>query len=294
MAAFADFATEFQRRRAHLEQLPGKVYHEWAESLNRAAKLFSRNTEELCAHLGQFVGQPTVATELPEEFDEEAARLLLNYLAALAGLRDAQRVVHRRLWPDPVEEAGSCEKCGRSDPKRTKWETTVWDPKRLELLGDARIVFLTKLRDYSLHYATPVMTVATQFRSLGGSGGPMQMANSVGIARDKLLEWSGWNATSRAFITEHDGDIIDLLPLVAFFSQRVREFITWFGAQIDGAVGQEAREYVEKHNDLRAWYKVHEASAQYRAVRNSEHHRRRVNARLERAAYTPVSWRVEQ
>lgn len=281
-----DFASEFPNRRAYLEQLPGKIYHELGEALNRAAKLFGRNTEELCKHLAQFVGQGILVNELPEAYDSEAARLLLNYLAALAGLRDAQRVAHRTLWPDAGGEVSSCKECGRSGSKRTKWEMTVWDPKREELLGDVRIVFLTKLRDYSLHYATPVMTVATSFesKSVSGAGGPMEMTNTVGIARDELLKWSGWTAKSRAFIDGHETDTIDLLPLVLFFSQRVSAFVQWFGEQIDGEVGRETFEYVDKYNDFCNWYRVHEASSQYAAVRTSEYLRRRVKARLERAA----------
>lgn len=95
-------------RQAHLDQLPGKRYYEWGESLNRAAKLFSRNTQELLKHLAAFISQPTFVNELPEGYEAEAARLLLNYLAALAGLRDAQRVIHRKLWPDPGGEGVCC------------------------------------------------------------------------------------------------------------------------------------------------------------------------------------------
>jgi hypothetical protein len=288
-----DFATELPRRQAHLDQLPGKTYHEWGESLNRAAKLFSKNSEEFRDHLMQFVGKPIFVTDLSEGYDSEAARLLINYLAALAGLRDAQRVVHHRLWPDPQEdEKRACETCGRRDPKRTTWEATVWDSKREELLGDGRIVFLSKLRDYSLHYNIPLMTVASSFTSIGGPGGPMVGKNAVGISRDDLLKWDGWNKKSRAFINEHDGDTIELMPLVAFFSQRVREFIKWFAEQIDAEVGQETREFVDKHNDLKRWYDVHEASAQYRALRNNHHLRKRVEARLERARNKTVGWRI--
>jgi hypothetical protein len=288
-----DFATELPRRQAHLDQLPGKTYYEWSESLNRAAKLFSKNSEELRDHLMQFVGNPIFVTELSEGYDSEAARLLINYLAALAGLRDAQRVVHHRLWPDPDEEENrACETCGRRDPKRTKWEATVWDPKREELLGDGRIAFLTKLRDYSLHYNIPLMTVASSFTSISGSGGPMVGKNAVGISRDDLLKWDGWNKKSRAFINEHDGNTIELMPLVAFFSQRVREFIQWFFEQIDGEVGQETREYVDKHNDFQYWCRVHEASAQYRVLRNNYHLRKRVEARLERANNKTGGWRI--
>jgi hypothetical protein len=86
------------------------------------------------------------------------------------------------------------------------------------------------------------MTVATHFESIAGTGGPMEMRNAVGIARDELLKWDGWNAKARAYITGHEGDTIDLLPLVDFFTQRVSDFIQWFGEQIDIKVGRETRE----------------------------------------------------
>ena len=288
----SDFATELPRRQEHLDGLPGRVFHEWCESLNRAARLFSRNSEELRDHLTQFVGKPIFVTELPEGFDSEAARLLVNYLAALAGLRDAQRVVHRRLWPEREEEDRACEMCGRSDPKRTKWEVEIWDPKREELLGDQRIAFLTKLRDYSLHYAIPLVTVASSWKVLDGPSGSTEAKNAVGIGRDELLKWDGWNKKARDFIKHHDSDTIEVMPLVAFFSGKVRQFISWFFGQIDNEVGQEIREFVDKHNDLQYWCRVHEASKQYDVLRNNHHLRKRVQARLDRANNKTGGWRV--
>lgn len=287
-----DYETEVPRRLEHLDQLPGKTYYEWCESLERAARLFSKNSNELSDHLLKFIVSPILVTDLPEGYDAEAGRLLINYLAALAGLRDAQRVVHHRLWPEPQEEEPSaCETCGRRDPRRTKWESTVWDPKREELLGDGRIVFLAKLRDYSLHYTIPLMNVATSFESIAGKDA-MAKKNAVGISRTDLLNWDGWNKRSRAFIEDHDGDIIELMPLVAFFSQRVREFIHWFFQRIDAEVGREMRDYLDKHNDFQHWYRVDEASREYRVLRNNFHLRKRVRARLDRAANKTGGWRV--
>jgi hypothetical protein len=60
-----EFETEFPTRRTHLDALPGKLYFDWAESLNRAAKLFGANTAELRLHLVQFAGQPTCVDKLP-------------------------------------------------------------------------------------------------------------------------------------------------------------------------------------------------------------------------------------
>ncbi|MGH3525313.1 MAG: hypothetical protein ACRDU4_21430, partial [Mycobacterium sp.] len=111
-------------------------------------------------------------SELPDDFADEAARLLHNYLAALSSLRDVMRGIHRKVWP---------ERFAPDDPaeKRTKREVEVWTPKVEELFGDPRVVFLVNLRNYSLHHAIPVVSMATNFQSLVGSGGPMAMNNTT-------------------------------------------------------------------------------------------------------------------
>lgn len=288
-----DFSTEFPKRREHVDALPGKSYYEMCEALNRAAELFNTNQVELANHLESFLGRPVFVMELPDRFAVEASRLLFNYLASLAGLRDAQRVAHRTLWPVGDAEELRCDVCGRRDPKRSTWEVEVWDPKRKELLGDPRIVFLTKLRDYSMHYAIPITNTVTQWQNMAGSGGQSAMTNKVGLSRSRLLKWDAWSAPARQFITtKHNDDFIELPPLVDFFSGRVREFIQWFFQEIDKKVGPEIREYADKHNDLTFWYRVHEASGQYKAIRNLEHLKRRVQARLQRAGYHPSVWRT--
>lgn len=78
------FGQDFDSRNAHLDALPGRAYRDWFESLNRASKVFGANTGELEQHLTQFVGMPLFVSELPDNFAEEAARLLHNYLAALS------------------------------------------------------------------------------------------------------------------------------------------------------------------------------------------------------------------
>lgn len=138
------FGQEVDRRNAHLNALPGKAYRDWFESLNRASQVFGGNTRELERHLTQFVGTPRFVSELPDDFADEAARLLHNYLAALSSLRDVMRGIHRKVWPDRFAPDDPAE-------KRTKWEVEVWTPKVEELFGDPPVVFLVDLRNYSLH-----------------------------------------------------------------------------------------------------------------------------------------------
>ena len=71
-------------RNAHLDALPGKVYRDWFEQLNRASGVFIGNSIELEKHFTQFVGAQMFVGELPDDFSTEAARLLHNYLAAIA------------------------------------------------------------------------------------------------------------------------------------------------------------------------------------------------------------------
>src|SRR6267378_3649686 len=82
------FGTEVDRRESHLAALPGKVYSEWLDSLNRASQVFTGNSLDLERHLTLFVGTPTHVNDVPDDFDVEANRLLHNYLASLATLRD--------------------------------------------------------------------------------------------------------------------------------------------------------------------------------------------------------------
>ena len=87
-----------------------------------ASNVFSDNTTELMNHLTEFVGTMLHVNELPDDFDVEANRLLHNYLAALATLRDVQRAIHRQLWPDKYAPDDK-------DDKRTKWQVAVWEPR---------------------------------------------------------------------------------------------------------------------------------------------------------------------
>jgi hypothetical protein len=79
------FGREYDRRNAHLEALPGRVYRDWFESLNRASQVFGGNSRALEKHLTQFVGTSMFVSELPDGFGSEAARLLHNNVVIATG-----------------------------------------------------------------------------------------------------------------------------------------------------------------------------------------------------------------
>jgi hypothetical protein len=270
----SQFGIEVEQREAHLAALPGSVYREWFESLTRASKVFSGNSSELEKYLTKFVDTPTFVGELSDDFGDESARLLHNYLTALATLRDTQRSIHHKLWPEP------------------RWEVTVWDPKRKQLYGDDPIAFLVKLRDYSLHYTIPVVTMATSFESTGGPGGPMQFNNTVAVHRPELLKWAGWTAAAKRYITIHNGDNIELLPLVALYSTRVREFFGWFWKQVEDHDGAEYREYLAKYREYWHWRSVEGTWGHFGSEGRRVQFRKVAEARRERAKFGTRGWRV--
>jgi hypothetical protein len=197
-------------------------------------------------------------------------------------LRDTQRSIHHKLWPEPDD----------NDPSRTRWEVTVWDPKLKQLYGDDPIKFLIKLRDYSLHYTIAMVTVATSFESTGGPGGPMRFKNTVAIHRPDLLKWNGWTAAAKRYITTHDGDNIELLPLVALYSTRVNEFFGWFWKQVEDHGGAEYREYLAKYFEYWHWRTVEDTWVHFGPDGRWVQFCKVAEARRERAKFGTRGWRV--
>jgi len=281
------FGIEVDRRESHLSSLPGKRYQDWFRSLDRAAQVFSGNSSDLEAHFKTFVGTPTFATELSDDFGDTAARLLHNYLAALGTLRDAQRAVHHRIWPARYSPDDP-----RDDPKdkRTIWETEIWAPKVAELFGDGPAKFLIGLRNYSLHYAIPVTDPSTSFASIQGSGGPMAMTNSVLLQCDELLKWDGWSRVARDYIEAQDGGV-DVLHPIALYSTRVREFIMWFFGHVEESGRVAIDEYHAKHNEYVHWRNVEGTWGHFGMDGRIIQFRKVAEARLERAKYGTRGWR---
>jgi hypothetical protein len=273
------------QRNAHLDALPGRVYRDWFEALNRASRVYGGNAAELDKHVQQFVGRPVFVSELPEEFGFETARLLHNYLAALASLRDVQRVIHRRVWPTL--------KAPDSDDKRTtKWEAEVWTPKINDLFGDEPTVFLVDLRNYSLHYAIPVTSMSTNFQSFGGASAGTAMTNTVAVDRAELLMWDGWRSKGKKHITSAPTDQIDIVTPIATYSTRVREFFGWFWEQIADSARPEIAEYWDKAMEFGHYLEVESTVTQFGPDGRSVLRPRLAEARLKRAAFGSRGWRV--
>ena len=178
--------------------------------------------------------------------------------------------------------------------QRTKWEVEVWDKKVKKLFADDGISFLTNLRNFSMHYSIPPLTLTTRLHS--HTGGPVLMENVVALRRDELLKYTRWNGPARRFISAHDGDI-EFLSVVATYSTRVREFYGWFWQQVEDEVRSSLDEFLGKSNEYGHWLKVEHTMPEFgpdgRPVRGS-FRRKRAEARQERAAFGTRGWRLIQ
>ncbi|SHQ49441.1 Uncharacterised protein [Mycobacteroides abscessus subsp. bolletii] len=277
------FGRMVDSRNAHLEALPGKVFRDWFEQLNRASGVFAGNSVELEKHFTQFVGTQMFVSELPDDFGTEAARLLHNYLAALATLRDVMRGIHRRVWPE-------CQAPG-TDDKRTKWEVEVWTPKVDELLSDEPTTFLVDLRNYSLHYAIPVTSMTTNWSNTGG-GGPTALWNTITVNRTELLKWGGWRSKGRKYIASHTDDNVDVMTPIATYSTRVREFFGWFWERMEDSNRIDILEYRYKSMEFGLYLQQDAMLAQFGPDGRSVLRPQLAKARLQRAEFGTRGWRL--
>ena len=179
------FGIEMDRRKAHIEALPGARFKEDLEALNRASYVFGTNGQELADHVRRFVDSPLNVRSLNDEYVNELVRLLHNYLTSVSSLIDAQRVVVRHCWPN------------EEDPERVDFQSE-YDKERTGTFETDEAAFVTKLRNYCTHYAIPLPGLGTTISHTWG--GPVIQINTLQLDRDKLLEWSGWGGPAKRYL----------------------------------------------------------------------------------------------
>ncbi|MGV5046702.1 hypothetical protein [Rhodococcus pyridinivorans] len=216
--------TELERRGQLVEAMPGFPMRRHFESLNRASRVFTGNTQELYNCIVQFVGTGVMSAHLGEDYEHELVRLFHNYLASIGTLRDVQRTVHRSIWPRERKDVQS------------EWEAKTYTPKVQEVLGGGEFKFLQDLRNYTVHYALPVPSASTSISHTPGN--PVVQRNDLRLSKDVLLQWSNWSSASRKFI-ESQNDWVDFLPAIENYSKAVREFYQWFWETVEAALAPE-------------------------------------------------------
>jgi hypothetical protein len=167
------FAAEMDRRKAHLEALPGYRLKVDLEALNRCSYTFSRNAQELSQHVERFLlSHTTSAQELSDDYVNELVRLLHNYLTSVTSLIDAQRVVMRHRWPSAKKGEYS------------EFETTDYAAQLKETFETGEAEFMQKLRNDCTHYSIPVPGLGTTMS--WEAGGPLLRVNTLQLDRDEF------------------------------------------------------------------------------------------------------------
>lgn len=170
-------------------------------------RVFLGNERELREYL-EHHSDPAVAIPLWDvnnrsafnAFLDEVTRLLHNYLAAVGSLRDHTR----RLWKAhlPADEYN--------------------EQVRVSFAESPICTFVQDLRDYALHRQLPF----AQGRMTFSQG---EQTWAVAIRREELLKSSRWRAQAKDYLANLDDDWIDLLEVVAAYTDTVTHFNDWFG-----------------------------------------------------------------
>jgi hypothetical protein len=179
--------------------------------LNLTSYAFSKNAEELQAHVARF---PQMGNSQPfnpdvgDPFAIELARLFSNLLSSVGSMISGQRVVLRNVWP-------------RVEGELSEFEKGEYTEKRLDVFEADEAKLLVELRNYSQHKFLPFLTPAWNFSQT------MPMAQfQFRLEVEPLLKWDKLNAEVRKYLVKH-GNSIDLVPIIGRYSKSVREFYEW-------------------------------------------------------------------
>jgi hypothetical protein len=145
-----------------------------------------------------------------ERFLDEVDRLLHNYLASVAALRDHTR----RLWQKypPADEA-----------LRSAYTARV----TTTFAASPGCAFIQDLRNFSLHRRLALARGRLSFSPQAG------LDAAVILVRQDLESWDGWKAPAREYLNAAP-DEIDLAEVVSSYSSAVVEFNDWFGQAFVG------------------------------------------------------------
>lgn len=218
---------EYERRKAMLMQMRPSQVIAMMRDLNLTSYAFSRNAEELQAHVLRYaqVGQSQPFNpDVGDPFGIELARLLANLLASVKSLISGQRAILRDIWPSVGKQL-------------SKFEQGEYTEKRLAVFEADEAKLLVELRNYSQHKFLPYLNPAWAFSEA------MPIAEfQFRLHVEPLLKWDGLNAEVRKYLEEFGGSI-DLMPIIGRYSAAVREFYGWFWTTVDEKMCPERIEY---------------------------------------------------
>jgi hypothetical protein len=223
-------------RRA-IRESPGWEIRRELRAVARSYRVFLGNDRELLGYLAAHEELPR-ALELWnadnrdgfERFLDEVDRLLHNYLASVATLRDHTRRLWKKYPPDSADPQG------------------VYDEQRRAAFDAPVCAFVQNLRNAAAHHRLPVA-----YGHLSAKVG-ISFEAYVVVAKASLLEWDGWSASAGEYLTQAP-DEIRLADPIGAYTRAVAGFNKWFGRAFAGA-HLEALEDVARHErELAAFYR---------------------------------------
>ena len=218
---------EYEQRQAMLMATRSFEVISMMRDLNLTSYAFSKNAEELQAHVLRY---PTMGQRQPfnpdvgDPFGIELARLLSNLLSSVKSLISGQRAILRDIWPSVGKQL-------------SEFEEGEYTLKRLEAFEADEAKLLIELRNYSQHKFLPYLNPAWAF----SQGMPMAEFQ-FRLHIEPLLSWDNLNAEVRKYLEEH-GDSIDLIPIIARYSAAVHEFYKWFWLKAEEEMRPQRIEY---------------------------------------------------
>jgi hypothetical protein len=218
---------EYKRRQAVLMDMRPFEVVAMLRDLNLTSYAFSKNAEELQAHIWRYpeIGQSQPFNpDVGDPFGIELARLLGNFLASVKSLVSGQRAVLRDVWP-------------KIGGQLSEFEQGEYTAKRLEVFEADQAKLLEELRNYSQHKFLPYLNPAWQVSQT------VPMAEfQFRLHVDPLLKWDSLNAQVRTYL-EQQGDSIDIAPIISRYTAAVREFYRWFWLKVEEKMKPERVEY---------------------------------------------------
>ncbi len=221
------YTAEYKRRQAMLMAMRPFEVIALLRNLNLTSYAFSKNAEELQAHIALF---PQIGNSQPfspdvgDPFVIELSRLLANTLASAKSLISGQRTILRDVWP-------------KTGKQLSEFEQGEYTAKRLEVFEAEEAELLMQVRNYSQHKFLPYLTPAFHF-SQDMPTAEFQFRLDV----EPLLKWDSLVAKVRKYL-EGAGDSIDLLPIIGRYSKSVREFYEWFWLKVEEKTKPERVDY---------------------------------------------------
>ena len=230
----------YKRRQAMLMATNAYKNISMLRELNLTSYAFSRNAQELEAHVVRFPAQANdqpFDPDIGDPYSAEMSRLLLNTLAAASSLISGQRAVLRDVWPKIGGEL-------------SEFEQGEYTTKRLEVFETDEAELLVELRNYSQHKFLPRVDPTTDTTFWSKDFPIVQIQFWLDIK--PLLAWDGLTAKVRTYL-ESQEDSISLVPIISRYSESVREFYKWFWLKVKEKMKPERVDYDAHAAELMAF-----------------------------------------